>query len=166
MAKKTSRNLDDAWEDLGDAIDRLSTGHKRVGRTNTRANVIRKLKRVRTLLDRDFPTVPKIAKKPRAPRSKRRQWMDFVERMGSIRYTEAKTLRSVRLAFDLGIKVHKSPIKVAFDIGDYIPLWLHAALEKKLGTVAIHKLKKNTNGQRALEAEWRLTSEDDGDVEW
>ena len=157
--RKQARTVSEAYADLGKAIKKLDADHGRVGRHNSRHAVLVKLRRVRALLDQDFPVVAKKRKTPRRL-SLTAKDRAFREKMARMRYTKpmSNRLGKRELAEKIGVKVHVSPVKEI-----WIPLWLD--IEYPISQAAAKRLAKDINAQRVLEAQWRLTDGDTGG-EW
>jgi len=159
--RKVARNLDEAWEDLGKAIDGLDAEHKIVGRRTSRAAVLAKIKRVRTLLDRDFPAIAKKAKakrKTRTPEQRLRAHEREMARIGYVRPTKHGP-QVVSFAIKAGVKIHISPGNGG---GKWVPVWLVRGFDTKsprLTLAAAKRINKSKAEQKALDAAWRLSAD-------
>ena len=155
----SSKKLDKEWESLGRLLDKLDPEHGIVGRRNSRKAVIAKLRRVRTLMDRDYPTIAKKRKATRANRTMNVKIRDFEKRMDRLRYVspEKNRLGKIEFSNNVGIKVHQPPETSATAAG-YIPLWLDIMIDAgNLTKAAAQTIAKSRNDQKAIESIWRLS---------
>lgn len=151
--RKQARTIAQANADLSKAINKLDPEHSRVGRNNSRRAVLAKLRRVRELLDQDFPVVAKKRKTPRKKRTLTAKMREFGDKMHRMRYTkpQLKRLHKREFAGKVGVKVHESPLGEL-----WIPLWLDLAYDDSMSIAAAKRLAKNINAQRVRETTWRL----------
>ncbi|MHA1573351.1 MAG: hypothetical protein ACTSX8_05105 [Alphaproteobacteria bacterium] len=154
----SSPKIDKAWEALGEHLDKLDPEHGRVGRRNSRKAVMSDLRKLRTLLDQEFPSIAATSKPRRKPRTVLQRRTDFEAKMRKLNYCTPETNRLAkgRIAEKAGVKVHR-----VYDGGRlWIPLWLELVFgdDQRTTIARVKRISKSRNEQKSIETIWRLSA--------
>lgn len=158
--------LAEAWDELGKAMARLDPDHKRVGRKNSRDRMIYCLKRMRTILDQQYPPVPKETARKQRVKSLKRRSREFDAKMKRMSYIAIPYDMEAPTLIEAGIKLHVNPATNTY----WVPIWAahfwqqhatkvkHSASGRSPWPAAstLKKVSRDRKRCRVLEAEWRL----------
>ena len=119
-----------------------------------------RLRRFREVLDEEFPTIRKKAKKARRERSNGEKRRDFLKLMARRRYTEIlyDIGYALGMTVEAGVPTYRCPVKGEH----YWPVWFMVMVERGNSRMAMRKMLKSRKGQLQLETEWRLSEEPEG----
>lgn len=155
--KKPTREVDDAIKKLSKATRRLTPDQGIVGRRNARKEALVALRRVRAVIDTEYPVVH--GKRKKGPETKDGKVRAWGARMVKRKYVIPKQRVSqlTEWCAEIGMKVERNPWVRRIDAQRYFPLWVVGAYDFP----EMKRAKKDLHLRRAIEVRSMLLPEQD-----